>query len=69
MTKDAPIQMEFTPEEYAQVMAEMKAKFTADDLFDYLENSEEHIPVEVVLAKGDELIRKKWGIEIVEGKS
>ena len=59
MTKDAPIQMEFTPEEYAQVMAEMKAKFTADDLYGYIEGDEEHIPSEVVLAKGDELIRRK----------
>ena len=62
MAKVAPIQMEFTPEEYAQVMAEMKAKFTADDLYGYIEGDEEHIPIEEVIASGKELIRQKRAV-------
>jgi hypothetical protein len=62
MTKEGPMKLDFTPEEIAQVMAEMKAKFTADDLYDYIENTEEGIPADVVMAEIDEIIRKKWGI-------
>jgi hypothetical protein len=62
MTKDT-LRTEMTPEEIAQVMAEMKAQFTADDLYGYVEGQEEQIPIEDVLAKGDELIRARWGVD------
>lgn len=62
MTKDT-LRTEMTPEEIAQVMAEMKARFTADDLYGYVEGQEEQIPIEDVLAKGDELIRTRWGVD------
>lgn len=65
MTTEGPMKLDFTPEEIAQMMAEMKAKFTADDLYEYIENTEDGTPADVVMAKGDEIIRKKWGITIL----
>ena len=54
---------DWTPEQKAAIYAEMKAKFTADDLYGYIEDTGEKFPAEQVLAEMEAIVR-----EIAAGK-
>jgi hypothetical protein len=49
---------DWTPEEKAVIYAEMQKKFTVEDLLGYVNDEDEKIPAEVVMAKAEELLRQ-----------
>ena len=50
---------DYTPEELSALLAEHKKKFTADDLFGYIEDDEPTIPLETVIAEAEEVVRQE----------
>lgn len=56
-TNDQPLP-DYTPEQKAEILAEMKKKFTVEDLIGYIENDEPVVPADEVMAKADEIIRR-----------
>ena len=49
---------EYTPEEMKRICDEQKKFFTADDLYGYIEDTDEKFPMEQVLAEAEEMIRE-----------
>jgi hypothetical protein len=49
---------DWTPEEKAAIYAEMKKKFTVEDLIEYIEDDDEKFPADQVLAELEEMVRK-----------
>jgi hypothetical protein len=49
---------DWTPEEKAAIYAEMKKKFTVEDLLGYINDEDEKIPAEQVLAEMEEIVRR-----------
>jgi hypothetical protein len=53
-----PTNDEYTPEQLAAILAEHKKKFTADDLFGYIEDDAPTIPARQVLDEMKEIVRE-----------
>jgi hypothetical protein len=49
---------DYTPEEKAAISAEMKKKFTVEDLLGYVNDEDEKVPLDEVIAKAEEIIRR-----------
>ena len=49
---------DYTPEEKAAIYAEMKKKFTVEDLLGYINDEDEKVPAEQVLAEAEEIVRQ-----------
>jgi hypothetical protein len=58
MTNGPPRQPDWTPEEKARIFAEMHKRFTVEDLLGYVNDEDEKIPAEVVMARAEELLRQ-----------
>lgn len=54
---DEPIR-DWTPEQKRAIYDEMAAKFTADDLYGYIEGTEPLIPIDEVVEELEQRIRK-----------
>ncbi len=54
---DEPIR-ELTPEEKRAIYDAMKQKFTADDLFGYIENKGPYVPFREVVEEIEEMVRQ-----------
>ena len=49
---------DYTPEEKAAIYAEMKKKFTVEDLLGYINDESEKFPAEQVLAEMEEIVHR-----------
>ena len=49
---------DYTPEEKAATYAEMKKKFTVEDLLGYVNDEDEKVPADQVLAEAEEIVRR-----------
>jgi hypothetical protein len=47
---------EYTPEEMAAICAKFKKQFTVEDLIGYIENGDELIPLDDVIAKAEAML-------------
>lgn len=54
---DDPIP-DWTPEQKRAIYDAMKAKFTADDLYGYIEGTEPVVPLDDVIAEMEETLRR-----------
>ena len=59
MTKSDKPWIDMTPEDIQRVMDEMKAKFTADDLYEYIEGDMKGVPADEMMANAREIISRK----------
>ena len=49
---------DYTPEQKAAICAEMKKKFTVEDLIEYIEDDDEKYPAEQVLEEMEQIVRE-----------
>lgn len=47
---------DYTPEEKAAIYAEMKKKFTVEDLLGYINDEDEKVPLDEVIAKAEAIL-------------
>ena len=52
---------DYTPEQKAAIYAEMKKKFTVEDLLGYINDEDEKFPLDEVLAKAEAIARGSRG--------
>ena len=49
---------DYTPEERAAIYAEMKKRFTVEDLLGYINDEGERFPAEQVLVEAEQIVRR-----------
>lgn len=58
MTSNNEQLRDYTPDELRAIYAQLKKKFTVEDLIEYIEDDEEKFPAGQVLAEVEEIVRR-----------
>ncbi len=56
-TNDQPLP-DYTPEQQAEILAEMKKRFTLEDLLEYADWDGQFVPFDEVMAKAEAMLRQ-----------